>query len=156
MNYLCNSATYIENVKIHSFEYRMRTIISCGLYNFYPIFHCGLYSKAANITDNLCNKQGNSSKKSAVYNQERLIFEKIYVVNKEILQKNLRFIIKSGFKSRAGSFNLLIGMLTTRVTYFLFSFMVKANRAKLSSKFKKINNRLRLIGNRPEPKFLKT
>ena len=37
---------------------------------------------------------------SAVYNQDRLILETIYVVNKEILQKNPRFIIKSGFKSR--------------------------------------------------------
>ena len=51
--------------------YRTRAIISRDLYNFYPIFHCGLYSKAANITDNLCTKQGNSSKKSTVYNQER-------------------------------------------------------------------------------------
>ena len=28
-----------------------------------PHFDCGLYSKAANITDNLCTKQGNSLKK---------------------------------------------------------------------------------------------
>ena len=48
----------------------MRVIIRRGLYDFYPSFHCGLYSKAANITDNLCTKQGNSSKKSVVYNQE--------------------------------------------------------------------------------------
>ena len=52
-------------------KYRTSAIISRGLYNFYPIFHCGLYSKAANITDNLCTKQGNSSKKSTVYNKER-------------------------------------------------------------------------------------
>ena len=39
---------------------------------------------------------------TAVYNQERLILEIIYVVNKKVLQKNPRFIIKSGFKSRAG------------------------------------------------------
>ena len=38
-----------------------------------------------------------------VYNQDWLILETIYVVNKEILQKYLRFIIKSGFKSRAVS-----------------------------------------------------
>jgi hypothetical protein len=32
-----------------------------GLYIFDPIFHCGLYCRVVNITDNLCNKQGNSS-----------------------------------------------------------------------------------------------
>ena len=41
------------------------------MYMFYPIFHCGLKSTAHNITDNLCSKQGNSSIKSVVYNQER-------------------------------------------------------------------------------------
>ena len=30
--------------------------VSHGLYIFYPIFHCGLYSKAAYITDSLCTK----------------------------------------------------------------------------------------------------
>ena len=40
---------------------------------------------------------------TAVYNQERSMLETIYIVNKEILQKNLRPIIKSGFKSRAGN-----------------------------------------------------
>ena len=30
------------------------------------------------------------------------MLQTIYVLNKEILQQNLRFIIKSGFKSRAG------------------------------------------------------
>ena len=39
---------------------------------------------------------------NAVYNQERLILQTIYVLNKGILQKNPRFINKSGFKSRAG------------------------------------------------------
>ena len=52
------------------FEYCMNAIIGCGLHNFYPIFHCGLYSNTANITDNLCTKKGNSSKKYVVYNQE--------------------------------------------------------------------------------------
>ena len=37
-----------------------------------------------------------------VYNQEKLLLQTIYVLNKEILQKNPRFIIKSGFKSREG------------------------------------------------------
>ena len=41
------------------FEYCMNAIIGCGLHNFYPIFHCGLYLKMANNTDNLCTKQGN-------------------------------------------------------------------------------------------------
>ena len=57
--------------------YRTHTNKSRGLYNFYPIFHCGLFSNASNITDNLCTKQRNSS-------------------------KNPRFIIKSGFKSNVG------------------------------------------------------
>ena len=52
-------------------------IISRNLFIFYPIF-------------------------SAVYNQEWLILQTIYVLNNEILQKNPRCIIKSGFKSRAG------------------------------------------------------
>ena len=34
------------------------------------------------------------------YNQERLLLETIYVVNKKILHKNPQYIIKSGVKSR--------------------------------------------------------
>ena len=50
-------------------KYRPRAaIISRGLYT---IFHCSLYCRVVSITDNLCTKQGNSSKKSMVYNQER-------------------------------------------------------------------------------------
>ena len=41
-------------------DYRARSIISLGLYIFYPIFQCG--------------------------NQERLILQTIYALNKEILQ----------------------------------------------------------------------
>ena len=41
--------------------YHTRAIICPGLYIFYPIFHCRLYCRAVNITDNLCTKQGNSS-----------------------------------------------------------------------------------------------
>ena len=53
-------------------KYCLRAIITRGLYTFYPIFHCGLYSKAANITDHIyVIESGNSSKISAVYNQER-------------------------------------------------------------------------------------
>ena len=46
---------------IHATEYRTRSIITRGLYIFYHIFHCGLYCRAASVTDNLCTKQGNSS-----------------------------------------------------------------------------------------------
>ena len=53
--------------------YHPRAIISCGLYIFYPIFQCGLYCRAVNITDNLCTKQGNVGLKSVVYNQEQAI-----------------------------------------------------------------------------------
>ena len=35
---------------------------------FYPIFHCSSYCRVVNIADNLCSKEGNSSKKSASYN----------------------------------------------------------------------------------------
>ena len=43
------------------FIYHMHANITRGLYIFYPIFHCGLYCRAVNITDNLCTKEGNSS-----------------------------------------------------------------------------------------------
>ena len=36
-------------------------IINCGLYIFYPIFHCGLYCIAVSVTDNLGCNQGNFS-----------------------------------------------------------------------------------------------
>ena len=49
---------------------------------------------------------------TVVYNQERLILQTIYVLNKEILLWNPWFIIKSGFKSRTG-FN---GTYTVRIS----------------------------------------
>ena len=49
------------NNPIWKLNYRTRAIINRGLYIFYPIFHCGLYCRAVNITDNLCTKKGNSS-----------------------------------------------------------------------------------------------
>ena len=64
--------------------YHTRAIISRGLNIFYPIFHCGLYSKAAYITTVYVLKSGNSSKISAVYNQEQLILQTIHVLNKEM------------------------------------------------------------------------
>ena len=39
----------------------MRSIITRGLYIFYPIFNCGLYERAVYITVNLCTNNGNSS-----------------------------------------------------------------------------------------------
>jgi hypothetical protein len=51
----------LECLDKDSHTYHTRAIISHGLYNFYFIFHCGLYCKAVNITDNLYTKQGNSS-----------------------------------------------------------------------------------------------
>ena len=57
-------------------RYRTRAIISRGLYNFYPIFQCGLYCRAVNITDSLCTRKEKSSifgLKSEVYNQEQVM-----------------------------------------------------------------------------------
>ena len=42
-------------------NYHTHAIITRGLYTFYPIFMCGLYYRAVNVTDYLCTKQGNSS-----------------------------------------------------------------------------------------------
>ena len=50
---------------------RSHAIISLSLYIYYHIFHCGLCSKAVNITDNF-TKQGNYSIKSMVYNQQQV------------------------------------------------------------------------------------
>ena len=44
--------------------YRTRANISRGLYIFYPIFHCGLYCRAVNTTDNLC--KGSFDSESAI------------------------------------------------------------------------------------------
>ena len=66
------------------FYYRMRAIISRGLYTFHPIFQCSLYCRAVIITDNLCTKQGNSSifepkihsfKSRADYNGWRSVYQ---------------------------------------------------------------------------------
>ena len=51
--------------------YCTRAIISRGFYRCYFIFHCGIYCGVVIITDNF--EQGNSSIKSAVYNQEQVI-----------------------------------------------------------------------------------
>ena len=60
------------------FTYRTRAMISRGLYILYPIF-TAVYNQEwlNNIRDNLSTKQGNSSKKSAVYNQERGIMARV-------------------------------------------------------------------------------
>ena len=59
------------NKRIRLYYYRTRAIISRSFYNFYPIFSLRFIFKSTNVTDNLCTIQGNSSKESAVYNQER-------------------------------------------------------------------------------------
>ena len=63
-------------------DYRWRTIISCGLHIFYPIFHCGFYCRAVSITDNLCTKKGNLGLKSVVYNQELVIMARVRYMKK--------------------------------------------------------------------------
>ena len=68
---LSNNTMYCNGMKL--FTVLAPLHISRSFYNFYPIFHYGLYSNGANITDNLYTKQGNSSKKSTVYNQELVI-----------------------------------------------------------------------------------
>ena len=59
--------TFISNntrpPHIRQSRYRTRAIISRGLYNFYPIFHCGLYCRA-------------------VYNAEWLIFHDSFFTTK--------------------------------------------------------------------------
>ena len=37
--------------------YPTRAIITRGLYIFYLIFYCGLYSREVNVTDSLCTKK---------------------------------------------------------------------------------------------------
>ena len=39
--------------KMHHFWYSTQAIISCGLYIFYPIIHCGLYCRAFTIADKM-------------------------------------------------------------------------------------------------------
>ena len=65
----------------------MRHYISRGLYMFYT----GLYCRAANITENLCTNQGNSSifepnicglYSRAVSNQERIIMVRVRYLRK--------------------------------------------------------------------------
>ena len=48
------------SIKTHILIYCTHANICRGMYIFYPIFHCSLYSRAVIITDNLCTKQGNS------------------------------------------------------------------------------------------------
>ena len=61
---------------------------------FYPIFHCGLLSRAVNIAGNLCTKPGISSLKSAVYNQERVIMACVrYLISELQFAEYLRFVL---------------------------------------------------------------
>ena len=52
-------------------KYRTRAIISRGLYIFYPIFSAVYIQKRLILQTVYVLKSGNSSKISAVYNQER-------------------------------------------------------------------------------------
>ena len=79
--------------QIHTI-YRMRAIITHGLYMFYPIFHCGLYCRA-------------------VYDAERLIFHDSffhascnkkyyltqYFIIKVVVYTAYRFVLQETFLS---------------------------------------------------------
>ena len=58
---------------------------------------------------------------TAVYNQEQVILHTIYVLNKEILQKNPRLIINSGFESRTG-FNGPSTVFSENIIFSISSF----------------------------------
>ena len=68
LHFIINPEPFWRCIKCN--VYRTRPIITCSLHIFCLIFHCRLYSRAINITENLCTKQGNPSIKSSVYNQE--------------------------------------------------------------------------------------
>ena len=60
--------------------YHTHTIISRGLYIFYPIFHYGLYCRAVSITDKICTEKEILQflgLKSAVYNRKWVIMASI-------------------------------------------------------------------------------
>ena len=63
VRFMTISRHFFENYMniFHRTEVQTHAIINRGLYIFYPIFHCGLYCRGVNITDNLCTKKGNSS-----------------------------------------------------------------------------------------------
>ena len=62
---------YGFKVGIQKNKYRTCTIITRGLYNFYPIFHCGLYCRRVSVTENLCTTKGNSSTKKIIMEKQR-------------------------------------------------------------------------------------
>ena len=63
--YAVRNRNYSISPKLNWFQniiiYRLRAIISRGLYIFYPTFHCSLYCGAVNFTNNLCTKKENSN-----------------------------------------------------------------------------------------------
>ena len=76
-----------------------RAIISCGLYIFYPIFQCGLWSRAIIITDNLCTKQGNVGLKSAWYNGACTFFKSHYSMSKPYgVYETVKFLLNCSIK----------------------------------------------------------
>ena len=74
-NYTCMMSRFLflysQNYSPYQNRYHIHVTKTRGLYIFYPLFQCSLQSRAVNIADNLCTKQGNVGLKSAVYNQER-------------------------------------------------------------------------------------
>ena len=51
------AAVILKLLLNHQSKFRTRAIITRGLYIFYLIFYCGLYSREVNITDSLCTKK---------------------------------------------------------------------------------------------------
>ena len=76
-NILSSYLEALHHYESYEFKYCTRAIISRGLYYFTPSF-------------------------TAVYNQDQLRLETIYVVDNEFLQKNLRFITESSFQIKSG------------------------------------------------------
>ena len=52
----CTKTVIANNI---GHTYHTRTIITRGLYIFYPIFHCCLYCRVVSVADSLFSKQGN-------------------------------------------------------------------------------------------------
>ena len=65
---------YISKLYIPS-KYRTRAIITRGLYFFYLIFHCGLYSRAVYIAERLV-LQGNFSESIHLNNSSNVAKKK--------------------------------------------------------------------------------
>ena len=101
----------------------MRHYISRGLYMFYT----GLYCRAANITENLCTNQGNSSifepnicglYSRAVSNQERVIMVHVQYITRILLclfQHHLWTAPKAVWKLWCPSLLILVFAINLRI-----------------------------------------